>query len=265
MGFLIFGGILLIAGIVLFFVQKDHRTKAHSLKVARAVTVAELETLSKEIAQEIGGGNWRDYVKLTGTVVCDRPITSELTQTPCVHYSMNVRREHEETVTRKDSNGNETRETQRGSETVSSNQQSVPFELHDATGAIAIEPTDADIETVKVLDEFRRETAGNFISFGGFSLALSSSGSGRRTLGYRYCESILPLDRRITVVAALSDSTSRLTLQSPAASDKKFIISLRSEEELTKAADRNTRLTMIAMIACLILGVIFLIVGLVVR
>lgn len=263
MGFLIFGSILLIAGIVLFFVRKDYRTQAYSLRVARPVTVGELEKLSKEIAQEIGGGSWRDYVKLTGTVVCDRPLTSPLTQSPCVHYSMSVRREYEETVTRKDSNGNETQETQRGSETVSSNQQSAPFDLQDATGAIAIDPAGADIETVKVLDEFRPEQPGNFISFGGFSMALSGLGAGRRTLGYRYGESILPLQRRITVVAALSDSANRLTLQSPAASDKKFMISLRSDEELTKAVDRNARLTTIAMMACLVLGVIFVTVGLV--
>lgn len=263
MELLIFGVILLVVGIVLFFVQKDHRTKAYSLKIARAVTVAELEKLSKEIAQEMGGGSWRDYVKLTGTVMCDRPLTSELTQTPCVHYSMSVRREYEETVTRRDSDGNETRETERSSETVSSNQQSVPFDLKDGTGAIAIDPTDAGIETVKVLEEFRREEPGNFISFGGFSLALGSSGAGRRTLGYRYCESILPLDRRITVVAALSDSANRLTLQKPAESGKKFIISLRSEEELTKAADRNARWTTVAMIACFVLGGILVIVGLI--
>jgi len=64
-------------------------------------------------------------------------------------------------------------------------------------------------------------------------------------------------------VAALSDSANRLTLQKPAESGKKFIISLRSEEELTKAADRNARWTTVAMIACFVLGGILVIVGLI--
>jgi hypothetical protein len=99
----ILGVLLLIAGVVLFFVERFHRGRATSLKAARSVTVAELQSLSTAIASEIGGGNWRDYIKLTGMIRCERPLISELKQEPCVHYQMSVTREYEETVTKQDS------------------------------------------------------------------------------------------------------------------------------------------------------------------
>lgn len=257
------GAILLIAGVVLIFVKRHHSGRAFCLKVSRTATVAELEKMSAEIAQEIGGGNWREYVRLSGIVQCDRPLTSQLAQQPCVHYHMTVRREYEETVVRRDKDGNEERSTERGSETVASHGQSTPFMLKDDTGAIAVDPNQAEFETVTVLDEFRPESPGNFISFGGFSRALSPLGGNRRTLGYRYQEVIVPVERRVTVVATVSDAGNGLTLQRPTESGKQFIISLRNAEELTKSAERNAKASDLAMKYCLVGGAVLAIAGLV--
>ena len=51
----ILGIMLLVMGVILFFVQRYQKQKFFSLKTARSATVAELETLAREIAQEIGG------------------------------------------------------------------------------------------------------------------------------------------------------------------------------------------------------------------
>ena len=260
---IVLGVILLISGGGLFFVQKRQRGKALSLRTARAVTVAEVQRLAGEIAGEIGGGSWQDYVKLTGTIRCDRPLTSELKQETCVHYRMQVNREYEETVTKRDSEGNTQRETRRGSETVSSNQRSVPFHLADQTGQIEVNPDGAAIETVKILDEFRQEqAAAGMISFGGFSLNLGSSqGNRRRTLGYRYTESILPTDRQVLVVAMVSDQTGHLVLQKPVQPQHQFIISLKTEAELARVTQRNTQLSFYGMIGCLALGILLVLIG----
>lgn len=266
MPFIIIGVILLIAGLILFFVQKNQKNKAFCIRVAKSISVTEMKDMASEIAKEIGGGNWREYVKLSGVIECDRPLTSELRQEPCVHYNMSVRREYEERVTRRDSDGKTRQETQRGSEVIASNQQSIPFMLRDQTGIVEVNPNDADIETVKVLEEFRQENAvGGLLSFGGFSLALGDRfmGGGRRTLGYRYCESILPIQRRVTVVGTVSDSAGRLTLQKPDESDRKFIISLKTEEELVKKADQGAALAFYSMLGCLIGGGILVVIGLV--
>jgi hypothetical protein len=258
----VLGLVLVAIGVGLFFIQKNERHKAFSIRSAQRMTTAELADLAGAIAKEIGGGSWRDYVKVTGVIECDRPLISELHQEACVHYTMSVRREYEETVTEKDRDGKTRTETRRGSEIISSNQQSVPFRLRDAHGTIEVDPKGANIETVKILDEFRPEPAlGGMLSYGRFSRDVGYPDH-RRTLGYRYTEAILPLDRRIFVLGAVSDHDHRLSLLKPQEAGKNFIIALKSEEELAKAADQSARVGTYAMIACWAIGIMLFLIAL---
>jgi hypothetical protein len=256
------GFILIAIGIILFFVQKRQKDRAFSLKSARPTTVAELEQTAGAIAEEIGSGSWRDYIKLIGTIRCDHPLTSELKREPCVHYKMTVRREYEETVTKRDKDGKTTHKTQRSSETLSSNQQSIPFILEDATGHIEVNPHGSTIDSIKVLDEFQDgERTGNRLTFGGLSITVSPAKSGRRTLGYRYTEHILPLNRQVFILATVSDSAGNLVLQKPVNADKPFLISLKTDEELTTSAEKGAKIAYYGMIGCFIAGVILIIIG----
>ena len=262
----IIGCILIVIGGVLVFVQKNQKTKAFSIKSARSATAAELNATAREIAAEIGGGNWRDYIKVRGAVHTDQPLMSELKQTPCVYYTTAVRREYEETVTEKDAEGKSVQKTRRGSETISSNQQSLPFQLQDTTGQITVNPDGAAIETVSILNQFQPgEASGGMLSFGRFSLAMNSphAHNRRRTLGYRYTESILPVDRNVLVVGTVSDSTGALIVSKPLERDKKFIISLKTDQELTLAAERSARNAFYGMVACFGIGSVLVLVGLI--
>ena len=261
----IFGGILIVIGLILFFVQKNYSTKLQSIRLATSSTAAELQNIASEIAGEIGGGNLREYVKVSGIIRSDRPLISELKEAPCVHYSMSVVREYEEQHQTRDSEGKTRTETRRGSENISSNSQSIPFTLEDRTGEIMVNPEGGAIDTVQVLNEFRQEGSGGLLAFGLFSLAVSTGMGGRRTLGYRYTESILPCDREVLIIGTAADDGGRVTLRKPIQSDKKFIISLKSEEELAKSTANAAKGFFYGMIACLAIGVILVIVGLVLK
>jgi hypothetical protein len=264
----IFGGILIAIAIVLFFVQKNYSTKLQSIRSATSSTIADLQRIAGEIAGEIGSGNLREYVKVRGRIRCDSPLISELKQVPCVHYTMRVVREYEEKHTTRDNEGKSRTETRRGSETVSSNSQSIPFTLQDRTGELVVNLDGGDIETIQVLNEFRQENSiqsSSSISFGGFTLAIGTGMGGRRTIGYRYTESILPCDREVLVIGTAADEGGKLTLRKPIQADKKFIISLKSEEELAKSAANAAKGFFYGMIACLAIGLILVIVGLVIK
>lgn len=260
----IFGGILLVVGIILFFVQKNYSTKLQSIRSATSSTVAELQNIAREIAGEIGSGNLREYVKVRGIIRSENPLISELKQAPCVHYAMRVVREYEEQHTTRDSEGKSRTETRRGSETISSNSQSIPFTLQDRSGELVVNPDGGDIETTQILNEFRQENS-SLLSFGAFSLSVGLGMGGRRTLGYRYTESILPCDREVLVIGTAADEGGQVTLRKPIQSDKKFIISLKSEEELAKSTANAAKWFFYGMVACLILGAVLLIVGLVLK
>lgn len=259
----IVGSICLVAAIVLFFIYRYQSAKLFSMLSAEAVTIAGLKETVTTIADSIGAGNCREYVKVRGMIRCETPMLSELKQEPCVHYQMQVTREYEETVTRTDSDGETHRETERKSETVSSNKRSITFQLQDDTGTIDVNPNDANIETIQVLNEFRPGQAqGGMISFGNFSIALGGSLGDRRTLGYRYQESILPVDRQAFIVAIASDGSGKLMLQKPIQGNQKFLISLKDEETLLQATKAAVRYLQWGMIGSGVLGVLLILIGL---
>lgn len=261
----IFGFLLLVAGGVLWFVRGQQEHRSRHLKLAHTTPIGELKSLAAAVAQEIGSGDWRDYVLLWGTITTEAPLTSPMKGMPCVYYSNAVIREYEETIREQDEKGNWRTRTQRGSDTISQEEQSMLFNLIDrASERVEVNPEGADVELVEVLNEFRPgQSSGGSISFGGFSMNLGDNyGMGnRRTLGYRYRESILPLDRQVTVLGMVSDRTGSLTIEKPT-SNQPFIISPKSQEALVKSATQNAQIAFWSMVGCLGLGAILVVIGL---
>jgi hypothetical protein len=260
------GIIFMVVGAVLWWVQSRQQRRSNQLKLARACQVADLATTATAVAKEIGGGSWRDYVWLWGTICAESPLTSELKQVPCVCYTSTVVREYEETVREKDSNGNVTTRTDRGSETVSEHTQRIPFDLVDTSGPVRVDPEGAKIELVEVLNEFRPGTpAGGMLSFGPFSLALGGDGAGgsRRTLGYRYRETVLPLDRPLLVVGTASDRTGTVAIEKPTQADQPYIITPKSHEAITKDVTQSAQIAFWAMVGCFAVGALLLVVALI--
>jgi hypothetical protein len=262
----ILGIVLLVVGGVLFFVRRWQKNRAFCLQSARKLSAGELQATAGSVAAEIGGGDWRDYVKVWGEIVADTPLLSDLKQQPCVHYHYSIQREYEETVRQENSEGKMETRTQRGSEILSSHSQSIPFYLKDGTGKVWVEPEGADIDTVEVVNTFQPgEPGGGLLSFGGFRLTLSMGlgSSNRRTLGYRYRESVLPVGRSVLVVGEAGDQRDQVAIAKPAASKQHFIISLKPDDALTQAAQRNSQWAYWGMIGCLAGGGVSLLIGLV--
>ncbi|NEQ46370.1 MAG: E3 ubiquitin ligase [Leptolyngbya sp. SIOISBB] len=232
----VIGIILLIIGAVMFFTRRNQQQKLFSIKRARSVTVAELTDIAGAVADEIGGGNWRDYVKLWGQVTTAEPLRSEHKQEPCVHYVSTVTREYEEK--------NQEGKLERKTEQVSRNQRSTKFWLKDDTGSILVNLDGAAIDTVAIMDEFRDERSGS-------------------TLGYRYAESVLPVGQDVLVVGAVSDLTGQVAIGKPVQADHNYLVSLKDEERLATTTSRNVQNTGIAMFVCLGLGAVLLIWGLI--
>lgn len=232
----IIGIILLVVSAVMFWTRHQQQQKLFSLKRSRSVTAAELAETAGAVADEIGGGNWRDYVKLWGQVTTDAPLLSEHRQKPCVYFVSTVTREYEAK--------NQEGKLERKTEQVSRNRQFTPFWLQDDTGKILVNPDGAAIETVEIMDEFRDERS-------------------QSTLGYRYRESVLPVGQSVLVVGAVSDVTGQVTLGKPVQADHNYLISLKDEEMLATATSRSAQNTQIAMFVCLGLGLVLLVWGLI--
>lgn len=260
------GIIFIVAGAVLWWVQNRQQSRCRQLKLANAGQAADLEATAAAVSKEIGGGAWRDYVWLWGTVQANAPLISEFKQIPCVYYTSTVVREYEETVRDRDSKGNVTTRTQRGSETISNHSQCIAFDLVDTSGQVRVDPAGANIESVEVLNEFRPGTpAGGMLSFGPFSLALGndSAGGSRRTLGYRYKETVLAMDRPLLVVGTASDRTGTVAIEKPTQADQPYIITTKSHETITKDVGQSAQIALGAMVGCFGLGVVLVLAAIV--
>jgi len=240
----IVGVVLVLVAAGLLLAAGAQRRKLDLMTGTQTTTAGELKTLSESVAKDIGAGSFAETAEVKGTIRCEQPLTSELTSTPCVYYEMRVTREYEETYWDTDTKGNRTQRHRRGSENVSQNTRSCPFDVEDSTGRVAVDPAGAAINSEKVYDRFEPgEPRGTSLSIGRWSLNLASLalGAGRRTLGYKYEEKVVPLGRLIYVLGEASDAGGRLSIRKPTKKDVSFIVSLKSEEELTRSASGTNR------------------------
>jgi hypothetical protein len=266
---LVYAGVaLLVVCGILLIVRRSKESKLLAITTAETTTAQGLLDAVKYVAQRLGEtGSFNQIAAVKGIVRCDSPLTSEIVKQPCVYYNMSVTREYEEDYYETDSKtGEQTRKTRRESEQVAGNSQSIAFWVEDATGRTLVNPDHAEFEATKVVDRFDPigNLSGGVLSFGGFSMdlgnILSGVGAGTRTLGYHLQELLVPLDRQIYVLGEARDSSGQLAIERPRGKGKKFIVSVKSQEELISATVSTMRWLMVSAVASGVVGI-----GLIVR
>jgi len=212
---------------------KRQQAKGEAVSLAVQVPLSQLAEDAASVAQELGGGSFRQEVKIRGKILCDSPLTAELSKIACVSYRFSVTREYEEVLWERDAQGNSVQRTHRKSEIVATHEASVPFWLDDGTGKILVHPDHAKIDRIQSHSSFQPAVAkGMGLGLGTFVLNLPvNPGS---TLGYRYEEHCLPLDQEVTVVAEAGDAGGQLALRCPEAKDAPFLVTPKTFQELAR-------------------------------
>jgi len=187
--FMLFGIIALVAAVVLLHFRRGALGKADLMRKTETSSATEVSRLTPG-----------SLVEVKGTLRCDHPLTSEMTETECAYYSAAVLREY----LREDQNDDDSISNRR-TETLSRNEQFAPFRVEDAMGSVAVEAEGAEVDAKEVMDRFERFTGkeGPSISLGGATLHI---GGRERTLGYRYKESILPVDAPVYVLGVVREN-----------------------------------------------------------
>lgn len=258
MPFLIIGAVLILAAVGMAFGSRSQKRKLQQIKGTETSTSKELADLAASVAKEIGAGSFNQIAEVKGTVECADPLESELSGTRCVRYAMNVTREYEETYWETDDKGHRTQRTRRGSQSVASNARSVSFLVRDSAGTIAVDPDGASFVEEKVFSEYRPgDLRGGGLQFGRYSFnpgSFAALAGGRRTIGYRFEESAVPVGRPIYVLGEAVDRDGRLRICKPDKKGASFIISLKSEEQLVKGAQSSAMGLIVAAIVAAVLG-----------
>ena len=239
---LLFAVIFVVAGIALLYFRNKNKQKA--------ALMGQTETSG---ASDVSGLAPGTLVEVKGTLRCEEPLSSEMAGEKCAYYSSKVIREYMERDYDDDDVGSDRR-----SEVVAHNEQFAPFVVEDSTGTVAVNAEGAEMDAKQVVNRFERNTGseGPSISLGGTTIHL---GGGERTLGYRYTETILPVDAPVYVLGTVQQGGG---IGTPSGDEEhRFVVSHRSEEALGQSLGKTVLWLGVGGIASIAVGVVLLAVG----
>ena len=232
-------------------------------------------------ASEVSAYSPGTSVEVKGTLRCQSPLRSEMAQESCACYVSRVTREYVR------SSGHSTDDTpgshhsrQTASETLSESVRAVPFFVEDGTGRVEVHPQGSEVDAQKVVDRFEPSASPGF-TLGGAPVPFDE---GANTLGYRYTESVLPVDAPVYVLGVVREGGGigagpgpvdapveelplmeggELVSSLPSTRDeeRRFVISHRSEEALGQDLSRTVFWMGVAAVGALALGVVVAVAG----
>jgi hypothetical protein len=239
---ILIGGALAIIGVISLFMAMLAARRVRVMTATKTSKIADLVPAYEAIRAELGGeaSEMRQTVELKGHVECDTPLTGELSKKAAAIVHTRVTRDVEVLVRTRDKQGRTQERWDRRSEQVHSTNAEAPFYLNDGTGRMRIRPAGAKLDLVEVVNRFEQpgavEQNSSTLSLGSFSFQFSSTmGSGKRTIGYRFQESILPLGAALYVLGELSDTGEGLAVRDSDRDERPFIVSTEDEEALVRS------------------------------
>jgi len=243
---LLFAVIFFVAGGVLLYFRNRNKQKS--------ALMGQTETSDASAVSGLAPGS---LVEIKGMLRCEEPLTSEMAERTCAYYSSTVTREY----LRPDHDDDDNVGSDRRSEIIAQNVQFAPFMVEDDSGFVGVHAEGAEVDARQVVNRFDRNTEneGTF-SLGGVTVNL---GGGERTIGYRFTESILPVDEQIYVLGTVQAGGTIGTPES-GAEGHRFVVSHRSEEGLSQSLGKTVLWLGVGGAASLVLGVVLLVIGVVV-
>jgi E3 Ubiquitin ligase len=244
---LLFAIIFLVAGGVMLYFRNRSQHKAGLM--------TQTETSNASDVSSLAPGT---LVEVKGTLRCEEPLTSEMSEKSCAYYSATVTREYLE----RDYDDDDDVGSDRRSEIISQNVQFAPFSVEDAAGSVPVNAEGAEVDARQVVNRFERNTGneGTSISIGGATFNL---GGGERTIGYRFTESILPVDAPVYVLGTVQES-GEIGAPPSGEAEHRFVVSHRSEEALGQSLGKTVMWLGVGAIGAFVVGVVLLVIGIIV-
>lgn len=241
---LLFAVIFVVAGAAMLYFRAKNREKSGLMSRTQTSSASEVPGLAPGT-----------LVEVKGTLRCEEPLVSEMAGERCAYYRATVTREYRE----RERPGDDDRVgSNRRTEVLSQNERFAPFSVEDATGAVAVDAEGAEVDARQVVDRFERATGeGPSITLAGATLNI---GGGERTIGYRYTESVLPVDVPVYVLGTVGRDGA-IGAAEGGERGQRFVVSYRSEEALGASLGRTALWLGVGGIAAILVGLVLLVVG----
>ena len=212
-------------------------------------------------------------VEVEGTLRCESPLVSEMAEVRCAYFDSRVTREYSRA-------NDDDAASNRSSETLAESVRAVAFFVEDGTGNVRVHPEGSEVDAQKAVDRFETSASPGF-TLGGVRVPFEEDDD---TLGYRYTESVLPVDAPVYVLGVVREDGDigasatpvdapvealplvgggglEMNLPSPRDRERRFVISHRSEEALGQSLGKTVLWLGVGGAGALVLGVVLLVVG----
>ncbi|MCW0213989.1 MAG: E3 ubiquitin ligase family protein [Pseudonocardia sp.] len=258
---LVFGIILLLAGAGCVFVASRTQRKVHAMMAAETLSVPQLEEL-RAVSDELGGqGSFRKVCEVVG-LTHPAPVgvlRSELAGVECVWHSHRVQRRYKHYD--RDDDGR-TRVTTR-TETVAELTSPHGFALIEGGRTIGVDHGGRRPDGVEmVADRFEPAVAEQpqGVLAGALNVLSAVSGGDRdETIGFQHTEWVLRPGTPMYVLGEVHDIHGPLIIAPPADPKTPFVLSTKSEEQLTAKARTTQRIWAFVGLGLAVAGVALLV------
>ncbi len=244
---IIIGAIALIVTLISYFSLKGKEKQLLTLGAVENSTVADLKSISDEVGMDetIGKGYFNKDVKLNGIIKTDNPLKSEFAREECIWYYNEVVRVYEVEEEEKDSDGNIKKVTKKKEERVSDTKKETDFYIDDETGKISVSWDGLKFDREEAFDRYQPyeevKNQGFNIKIGAFTINLegAGSGTGSRTLGFKYREWIVPVNKKVIILGEAKDADGYLRLYKPIEKHYDYMMKFGTETELKRSLDSS--------------------------
>ena len=224
----------------------------------------DLAQLAQGVSAEAGAGSFRQTCEVGGRAQPgpSGPLTAPMSGQQCVWYrAITTHRSWKMVET--GTGQNRRRERRENSQVVSDEQSEAPLIVDDGTGQVLVDPRGADIDhPEESFDRFEPDTGdehGGGTKFEAFGISITSGPDGG-SLGFQRQETIIRPGRELYVLGEARDSSGTLELGKPQEGGR-FVISGRTEEELTKSAARGASIAGPVGAVAGIAGIVLIVIG----
>ncbi|MFK8037634.1 MAG: GIDE domain-containing protein [Crocinitomicaceae bacterium] len=241
MVYIIIGLILAVIGVFLMRGSIKSADKSLVISITDETNTKNLIENYESLTNSHGEGNFNLYAKLYGKAYANEPIISEYSKKECVYYHIEVDREYEQLETKTDSNGKTTQKWVRKNEVVLDKEHSASdFSIKNSNSSVRVNYSDADIDIPESFSTFEKEANqnGNGFSFAGITFSNTST---IRTIGFRHVERAITVGQQLFVVGNANDSGGELIISRPKEKNKPFIISTKTENEITSDLSSSSK------------------------
>jgi len=231
--YIIVGAILILIGVSLFFGSKKQASKSLAISSTDETSPRNLAENYESMSNSYGKGSFKLYSKLYGVAHTNQPIISEYSKKECAYVYVEIEREFERLDTKIDSNGTKTEKWVKKTELVLDREQvAEDFAIKRDDWSIRLNHRDAEIDAIESYSVFEKEAYQNEIDFSFAGISFKNTPT-NKTIGFYHVEKSIPVGQSLFVVGNANDDSGELIISKSTEKNKPFIISTKSESEVT--------------------------------